>query len=214
MINGQIFKSSNYSIHELNTGTINIFELSKFIVIENYNHHHATHKMDNIEEEIKAILMEEVLYAKHSKYYIAYDSSIKMIGTIRIMKWDKQCILPIQEKFHINPLTDINCLCNNSTIWHIGRFAISSSKQIQGITLFKQLLVYALTPLYENIADIIIAECDSKLVRVLSALGIEINTLGKSHHYLGSETVPLYLTHNGIVNFYEKHKELVKSTKV
>ena len=212
-MDGQVFKSSNYSIYKFNAEAVNLYELSTFAVVENYKHHQGANTKENFEEEIQALYREDVLYSEHSMYYVAFDTSCKMTGTIRIMKWDKQSILPIQEIFRINPLRDIECLSPDNTIWHIGRFVVSSSKQIPGITLFKQMLVYALTPLYKNSKDIIIAECDCRLVRVLSALGIETNTLGKSYHYLGSDTVPVYLTHHGIVNFYEKHKEIVHLSK-
>lgn len=203
----------DYSIQELNSETVNIYELSKFIVVENYSHHDAANEAASMEDEIRELYTEESMYAKYSKYHIAFDTSNEMIGAIRVMKWNRKQVLPMQKIFGINLLNEINVLSYNSSIWHIGRFAISGSKQRLGITLFKQLLVLALVPLYENISDILIAECDCKLVRVLSALGIEVNLLGNPVYYLGSETVPLFLTHKGIVDFFESHKGLVELDK-
>jgi len=132
-----------------------------------------------------------------------------MIGVIRLMRWDRKFKLPVQKIFGVNPLDAIENIKDNSTVWHIGRFVICRSKGITNFTLFKQLMIYALTPVYGNVDDIIIAECDSKLIRGLTALGFKFNFLGKSQYYIGSETFPIYLTHSGFSDFFEKYKGLV-----
>ena len=143
---------------------------------------------------------------------MAYNAENQIIGLIRIMKWDKKDLLPVQKIFNINPLVAVEFIKEQSAVWHIGRFAVSSFKKIPGILLFKQLSAYALAPLYENHSDIVIAECDSKLIRVLSALGITFNILGRSIFYLGSETIPVFLTHSGVKDFFERHEWLLNQS--
>jgi hypothetical protein len=89
-------------------------------------------------------------------------------------------------------------------VWHIGRFAVTQSIKKPCLSLFKQLIVCAIFPVMTLSSGLIIAECDSKLIRILSALGIRINNLGESVHYLGSETIPIKITHQGIEQFFNR----------
>lgn len=54
-----------------------------------------------------------------------------------------------------------------------------------------------------------IAETDSKLLRILQLLGIQTHTLGPGVIYLGSETIPLYATKFGLSKFYNSHRHLL-----
>jgi len=67
------------------------------------------------------------------------------------MKWDRKQRLPIQTYFHLPSFTHL--LPNDkAAIWHIGRFAINSDADC-GLILFKQLMLYAMIPIYENRND-------------------------------------------------------------
>ena len=203
----QVLSLYEYCIQKLDAKDMDLYELSRFIITENYKHHGIVHEKQRLTAEIKELYLEEYLYSGYSEFYVARNTINQMIGTIRIMKWDTKYKLPIQKIFGINPL---NVIKSTGTIWHIGRFAVSNSKRVASLSLFKQLLIHALTPIYQNNTDIIIAECDSKLIRVLSALGIQFNLLGSSLHYLGSATIPVYLTQSGIINFFNKYKNLTE----
>ncbi|MDR0349188.1 MAG: hypothetical protein LBH90_06830 [Tannerella sp.] len=55
-----------------------------------------------------------------------------------------------------------------------------------------------------------LAECDCKLFRALSAAGLRINQLGKPVHCLGSETIPVYATRQGVEDFYNREFPLLR----
>ena len=204
-----LLKLNDYQIRELDSGTISLRELARFIVIENYKHHQTGLGSDDFEKEITALYCEEEIYAAHSRYYMVYGDDNQIIAAIRLLLWDFNLELPMQKIFGINPKTLLESSNGQGVIWHIGRFVVSSSKNLSSLSLFKQLTIYALRPIYENESDIIIAECDKKLVRVLSALGMQFDILGESRYYLGSETIPVSLKKGGIVDFYEKYRGLV-----
>ncbi|OJU22599.1 MAG: hypothetical protein BGN92_08535 [Sphingobacteriales bacterium 41-5] len=133
-------------------------------------------------------------------YYYAAKVDNKIIGTIKVTKWNRKDTLPIQKLFGIDIKNNKNfAKCN---IWHVGRFATSLNWGSQNISLFKQLMVYAITPICNDEAGIMVAECDCKLLRVMTALGIVTTSLGKSIEYLHSETKPIYAGKEGLMGFY------------
>lgn len=67
-------------------------------------------------------------------------------------------------------------------------------------------MIYAITPICEQQNSYMIAECDSKLLRVMGLLGISTVRLGSGVHYLGSETIPVYSNRMGLMSFYYKYK--------
>ena len=92
-------------------------------------------------------------------------------------------------------------------IYHIGRFAIK--KDVRDITLLKKLMMYAIAPVCKHEGNVAFAECDSKLLRILRLMGIYATVLGESVDYLGSETIPIALSYDGLIDFYNKNKGLV-----
>lgn len=96
--------------------------------------------------------------------------------------------------------------------WHIGRFAIDSFAGIPTITLFKQLMMYAIHPIVCDDNSYMIAETDSKLLKVMNALGIETIQLGNSVNYLASETIPICSSKNGLIWFYKHYENLYQAS--
>jgi N-acyl-L-homoserine lactone synthetase len=181
--------------------------IAEFTVRMNYLHHTANGGTIEIEDKIESVYLEEQTFSSESQIYIVEDKKENMIGCIRVMKWNKTDLLPVQRLFNINPL---NCIerSYNSTYWHVGRFAVDSRKEIPAVSLFKQLMLYAINPIYQEPDGYMIAECDSKLLRVMNLLGIKTVNLGKSICYLGSETIPVYADKKGLATFYLKYSEI------
>lgn len=194
----------SYSIFKVDSQYLH--KIAELVVKANYNHHCGNICPDDIEKEIQEVYMEELEYASSSQLYIAEDNSEQIIGCIRVMKWDLQHKLPIQKIFDINPLDYISNTPKNPTFWHIGRFAIDSCANVPNLSLFKQLMMYAITPICQQQNSYMIAECDRKLLRVMGLLGISTVRLGNGVHYLGSETIPVYANRNGLLSFYYKYK--------
>jgi hypothetical protein len=77
--------------------------------------------------------------------------------------------------------------------------------EIPSVSLFKQLMAYAIHPIYQEQDGFMIAECDSKLLRVMNLLGIKTVRLSNGLNYLGSETIPVYADKKGLTAFYQKY---------
>lgn len=182
-----------------------LMELSKFIVFENFNHHTNGELSIDCKDDINSIYFEERKYFSNSKIYMSKDEFGNINGSIRTLEWNYIDTLPIQKMFDINPLNFMND--SNSKVWHIGRFAIR--KDIKDRNLFKRLMVCAIHPICQNKGSVVFAECDSKLLRVLNLLGITTEVIGESIDYLGSETIPVAMTTDGLLPFYSTNNNLV-----
>ena len=115
--------------------------------------------------------------------------------------------MPLQKIFGINPFLAIT-EPNVNDIYHIGRFAVK--KDACDLNLFKRLLVCVSEVICKNNNNIAFAEIDSKLLRILRLLGLKAMVIGESVDYLGSETIPIAMTSEGIMSFYNKNKHLVE----
>ncbi|QTD38555.1 hypothetical protein JL193_04510 [Polaribacter batillariae] len=180
-----------------------LFDLAEFIVMENFKHHSNQVLPKDYRKDIHSIYNEEIIYCKNSEIFVAKDHLGGMVGAIRVLKWNYIDVLPIQKIFGINPLVATKEI-HVHNIYHIGRFAIK--KEIGNIYLFKQLMICAIASVCAYKDNIVFAECDSKLVRILSLLGIKTNVIGASINYLGSETIPISMDYNGLIEFYNKNK--------
>lgn len=182
-------------------------ELAQFVVEENFNHHcENTVPEMKLKTDIQDIYNEELKYFKNSEIFVAKDLTGNIQGSIRVIKWDYKIELPIQKMFNINPL-DICRSQNASSIWHIGRFA--TNKNNKDRTLFKRLMMYAITPICKDENSVAFAECDSKLLRVMNIMGIKTDIVGDSINYLGSETIPVSMNYKGLKGFYDANQYLV-----
>lgn len=69
-------------------------------------------------------------------------------------------------------------------------------------------MLYAINPILYTNDSYMIAECDSKLLRTINKLGIDTTELASSTYYLGSETIPVYSTQQGLNRFYNRYNYL------
>lgn len=181
-----------------------LFDLAKFVVEENYNHHCTDNQLFN--KEVEDVYLEE-LKLNNSKVFVSRDSNYSIVGSIRVLQWNQTDILPIQKLFNI----DISKYSQNKNcnIWHIGRFAIKKGIDKTGFNVFKTLMVCAINEVCQNKNSFALAECDSKLLRILRLLGFEAITLADSIDYLGSETIPVLLTYVGLKKFLNQNRHLL-----
>lgn len=178
-------------------------KLAQFVINENYSHHRKINQFS--ESKTEALYNEEVLYRNHSTVYALQDDNCNFVGTIRVLKWNYRDILPIEKIFSINPLHILEDGFQ-SDVWHIGRFAIRKN---EGLLPLKKLMTLAIGKVCENNGNIAFAECDTKLLNILFLMGIEPKIIGKSKYYLGSETIPVLLTYENLLRFYNKNEHLV-----
>jgi hypothetical protein len=201
-----VWSCNDYSIFRV--GTDRLHDVASFVVTENYNHHSSDYSPDSFMQEIEDIYKEELSYSKESFYFIVRDKNGKMIGCIRVFKWDKQTPTPMQKIFHISPLEKV-CNDPDTSFWHIGRFAIDSSTGFSTVKLFKQLMILAVAPILHENDSYMIAETDSHLLRVMNLLGIETRQIGEPMIYLASETIPVYSSKLGLTRFYQRCQSLL-----
>jgi len=184
-------------------------ELAKFVVEENFSHHCEDVTTQELANDTQDVYDEELNYFKDSEIFVAKDFSGNIQGSIRVIKWDYKMRLPLQKIFDIDPLSVLNLSEKLSSVWHIGRFA--TRKDIKDRTLFKRLMVCAIAPICEQKTGVAFAECDSKLLRIMNLLGIKTEVIGASVNYLGSETIPISMSYEGLKEFYYNNKYLVTS---
>lgn len=182
-------------------------ELAKFVVEENFSHHCENVTTNEIVNDTQEVYDEELNYFKDSEIFVAKDFSGNIQGSIRVIKWDYKVRLPIQKIFNIDPLTALDYSEKLSSVWHIGRFA--TKKNIKDKTLFRRLMVCAIAPICEQRNGVAFAECDSKLLRIMNLLGIKTEVIGTSVNYLGSETIPISMSYDGLKEFYYNNKYLI-----
>jgi len=204
-----VWSCNDYSIFRV--GTDRLHDVASFVVTENYNHHSSGSLPDTIIQEIEDIYHEELSYSKDSFCFIVRDKNRKIIGSIRVFKWDKQTPTPMQKIFHISPLEKVSNKTDTS-FWHIGRFAIDSSAGFSTVTLFKQLMTLAVAPILREKNSYMIAETDGHLLRVMNALGIETLQIGNPLIYLASETIPICSSKKGLTNFYQRYCTLLQAS--
>lgn len=185
---------------------INLIKLAEFVVRENFKHHSNNILPENYEEDIRSIYQEEKGYNDLSSIFVIKDHLDDILGSIRVLKWNYVDILPIEKIFNINPIS-ITGNAPIKPIWHIGRFAIR--KDIRDINVFKKLMVCAIAPVCSSENGVAFAEIDSKLLRVLKLMGIKATVIGDSIEYLGSETIPVCFTCEGLSKFFNEHKHLL-----
>ena len=69
-------------------------------------------------------------------------------------------------------------------------------------------MALAVQPIVGDNDSYMVAEIDSKLLKVMNALGFVTEQLGEPIYYLTSETVPIYSSKQGIMGFYSKYSYL------
>ena len=183
-----------------------LIDLAEFVVTENFKHHSNNKLPENYKNDINSIYEEELSYYENSEVFATKDYTGNILGAIRLLKWNYIDVLPLQKIFGINPLLALS-QPNINDIYHIGRFAVK--KDVRDINLFKKLLVCIAKIICNDKGNVAFAECDSKLLRILKLLGVKAMVIGESVNYLGSETIPIAMTYDGIIDFYNSNKHLL-----
>lgn len=198
-----VLQNANYCIYQV--GIEELYELAEFVVKENYKHHVGSYIERALRKEIVSVYNEELSFIDNSLIFVVYNKNEKIIGSIRVFKWNRNVTLPIEKIFGINPLLKIHS-DESYNYWHIGRFAIDSFANVPTVSLFKQLMLFAVYPIVSDKKSYMIAETDSKLLRVMNAMGIKTKQLGSSINYLASETIPVCSSKRGLMPFYNHYR--------
>lgn len=191
---------NDYSVWQL--AESGLYDLAKFVVIENYKHHQNLSDETMINEaEIQAVYNEEARYFHQSKIFVAKNHYDEIVGAIRIMNWNKRDELPITKLFGIERINNTSFKDEGMDIWHVGRFAVSSGLGRGALSLFRVLMMFAVAPICKSDNGVMIAECDSKLFKTVRKLGMNVIALNDGIEYLGSVTIPMYATREGLFEF-------------
>ena len=175
--------------------------MAEFIVKENYHQHQSLLGLpDEYQDTVNNLFWEDAQIFKNSVFCIATRNE-EIVGSVKITKWNPNIVLPIQKLFNIHPGQLLSE--HVKSIWHIGRFAISKNAK-DGASLLKSLISIAIYPICKSNKSLMLAECDSKFVRVLNLIGIQTHTLAPGISYLGSETLPVCSTQEWLSLFLNK----------
>lgn len=176
-----------------------VFKAVEFVVKTNYKKHSYSVDYKQVHSEISDIVKTEMEIFENSCFYVATSTDGQIIGTLRVQ---------VMKKSFIGFPLDFN-LENVNNIYHIGRFAIDQiNDQKLGSELFKRMILLAFSHVCQNKNNILVAECDMKLHRVLLRMGIDIIVLGPPFFCLGSETILIYAPYKNIIEYYSKYNLL------
>lgn len=194
----------DYSIWQL--AKSGLYNLARFVVIENYKHHQMLSDSAMISDsEVQIVYNEEVQYFEQSRIFVVKNHINEIVGAIRIMNWNKRDELPITRLFGIDRINNTSFKDDGIDIWHVGRFAVSSGLGRDALSLFRVLMMFAVAPICKSDNGVMIAECDSKLFKTVQKLGMNVIALNEGIEYLGSVTIPIYATRNGLLEFVARN---------
>ncbi|MDC1809044.1 hypothetical protein POZ03_01050 [Bacteroides uniformis] len=193
----KIVCQNGYIIYQIDEN--DIYGAVEFVVKTNYKKHKAKVDATQMKLEIAEILESERKIFKHSCFYMATTMNGQIIGTLRVLISNSSDMdLPDNVEHD-----SIHKVC------HIGRFAIDQYNGDKlGNELFKQLVLLAFSHVCQHQNNILIAECDIKLHRVLRLMGIDIIKIGLPFFCLGSETISVYAPYKNIIQYYSKYNLL------
>lgn len=87
-----VYQNGNYSIYRV--GKERLRDVAEFVVKENYKHHTGKYDGNTFEEEIMSVYKEELAFVDNSIIFVYYDSKDRIIGSIRVFKWNRNKPLP------------------------------------------------------------------------------------------------------------------------
>lgn len=180
--------------------------VAEFVVKENYSHHSHNQEF-NLKNEVEYVLDEERRIYNLSRIIVAKDANGRIIGSIRVARWDKKATLPLESLFGISPL-DIPIRGEIKTFWHVGRFSISRMPDVSNNLLMRTLMIYAVYPIVHSPQSCLLAEVDRRLFGILGRIGIDAYQIAPSIHHLASETIPIYSVSSSMMKFYKRNKFL------
>lgn len=193
----EIISLDKYIIYQIDENEIS--KAVEFVVKTNYIKHHFAIDNKQLELEIAEIIQTEKKIFERSFFYMATTIEGQIIGTLRVFEVDdfNTCLPDSIDRRSINK------------VFHIGRFAINQNGgEKLGSKLFKQMILLAFSHVCQNENNILIAECDIRLHRVLVRMKIDTIKIGNPFFCLGSETISVYATYSSINKYYSKYNLL------
>lgn len=185
-------------------------EIAQLVIDENYKHHQGGVRRDaRYLRECAEVWIEELQIFDLSSTIVARDAEGDIVGAIRISHWnDSPERRPMQRLFGEDIVNPTRLMASHQHLWHVGRFAIRQKCSDKGM-LFKLLMLYAITPIFRYSQGVLLAEADAKLLRVMCALRIDAQPLATGREYIGSLTVPIMVTREGLAPFFLSHMSML-----
>ena len=185
-----------------------LFKLAEFVVRENFIHHcTAGWSTEEVNTAIHTLYQEDLAIFDDSYFYVAMKGD-KIIGSVKVTRWDGMSPLPVERLFNID-MTRFEM----QQVWHVGRFAISWEEKA-GARLLRKLITLAIYPICMEEDALMVAECDSKFVRGMEMMGIKTAALGMGKYYLGSLTLPIYAEREWLKEYLDKSPYLKEMSEV
>ncbi|OJJ22004.1 hypothetical protein BKI52_08160 [marine bacterium AO1-C] len=161
-------------------------------------------------EDLTTMYHEDQTYFPHSVYFGFMNAANELVGTMKATQKTDLVLLPaeveygidvkqLSKAFHITP----------HDIWHCGRLAVDKQKaKAAGVTsrsLFLELLFQSFQHITRNPGAIFLAEADKRVYDLFHKVGVPMQQIAKGKTYLGSETYPVVISHEGMLDWMEHY---------
>ncbi|HAS46381.1 MAG TPA: hypothetical protein DCS93_38225 [Microscillaceae bacterium] len=165
---------------------------------------------DLTQEDLATMYREDQTYFPHSVYFGFMNSNYELVGTMKATQKTDLVLLPAEVEYGI----DIKQLSkafhtNPDNIWHCGRLAVNKQKaKIAGVgsrSLFLELLFQSFQHITRRPGAIFLAEADKRVYDLFHLVGVPMQQIAKGKTYLGSETYPVVISHEGMLAWLEHY---------
>lgn len=161
-------------------------------------------------EDLAMMYHEDQTYFPHSVYFGFMNTNNELVGTMKATRKTDLVLLPAEVEYGIDVKQlskDFNITPNK--IWHCGRLAVNKQKAkaagLNSRTLFLELLFQSFRHITKNPGAIFLAEADKRVFDLFHKVGVPMQQIAKGKTYLGSETYPVVISHEGMLNWMEHY---------
>lgn len=188
---------NEYIIYKI--GYNELYSAIQFVVETNYKIHNSHIDNKRLNQEINGIYESEKILLENSFFYVATDLEDNIIGTLRVF-------IGKNDTPYLCKFVNIDVKGN---MCHIGRFAIDEhGRNKMGSILFKHFILIAFSHVCQSSDNVLVAECDVKLLKILKKMKIGIARLSEPFLCMGSETICVYAPYENIIEYYSNSKLL------
>jgi len=159
---------------------------------------------DLTQEDLMTMYREDQTYFPHSVYFGFMNANNELVGTMKATQKTDLVLLPaeveygidvkqLSEAFHTTP----------HNIWHCGRLAVNKQKAkaagVNSRSLFLELLFQSFQQITQHSGAIFLAEADKRVYDLFHLVGVPMQQIAQGKTYLGSETYPVVISHEGML---------------
>ena len=160
------------------------------------------------QKDLNTMYREDQTYFPHSVYFGFMNAHNELIGTMKATQKTDLVLLPAEVEYGV----DVRQLSQAfgitpHNIWHCGRLAVNKQKaKAAGMAsrhLFLTLLFHSFQHITQHPGAIFLAEADKRIYDLFHQVGVPMQQIAKGKTYLGSETYPVVISHEDMLDWME-----------